>query len=158
MAKPKLVYVTYISTSPEKLFNALIDPEITKLYWWRRQNVSDWKVGSPWKHRDCDNENLVDIVGKVVEYNPPRRLVITWAFPADAENEAKHSQVTFDIEPFMDAIRLTVTHEDLEPDSDMLRGITKGWPAVLSSLKTFLETGKPMPMATQRESGLHDKD
>jgi len=156
MAKPKFVYVTYISTSPEKLFNALIDPEITKLYWWRRQNLSDWKVGSSWKHQDCDNPSLVDIVGKVVECNPPHRLVLTWGLPADAGNDAKASRVTFDLVPFMDAVRLTVTHEELEPDSEMLRGIAKGWPAVLSSLKTFLETGKPMPMSTRRESGLHD--
>ena len=153
--KPEFVYVTYISATPEKVWNALLDPELTKQYWARRRNASDWKVGSPWQHRDYDNAGLVDIVGKVVESVPPRRLVLTWAFPADAANPAKHSRVTFEIEPFMGAVRLTVTHDELEPDSPMLRGITQGWPAVLSSLKTLLETGKPLPFTTTRE-GWHE--
>lgn len=153
MDKPKFVYVTYISTTPEKLWNALMDGEMTKQYWGRHRNVSDWKVGSTWKHEDYDDAGIVDIVGKVVESVPPRRLVLTWAFPADAAKEAKHSRVTFEIEPFLDAVRLTVTHDEIEPDSEMFRGITQGWPAVLSSLKTLLETGQPMPMTTRRWGG-----
>ena len=153
MTKPQFVYVTYIATTPEKLWNALMDGEMTKDYWVRHRNVSDWKVGSTWEHQDYDDAGIVDIVGKVVENTPPRRLVLTWAFPADAANEAKHSRVAFEIEPFFDAVRLTVTHDELEPDSDMLRGITQGWPGVLSSLKTLLETGRPMPMTTRRWTG-----
>jgi uncharacterized protein YndB with AHSA1/START domain len=153
MDKPQFVYVTYISTTPEKLWNALMDGEMTKQYWGRHKNVSDWKVGSTWKHQDYDDAGVVDIVGKVVESTPPRRLVLTWAFPANAAMEAKHSRVTFEIEPFFDAVRLTVTHDQLEPDSDMLHGITQGWPAVLSSLKTLLETGQPMPMTMRRWGG-----
>ncbi len=87
-------------------------------------------------------------VGKVVESVPPRRLVLTWAAPADVANEAKHSRVTFEIEPFMDAVRLTVTHDEL--DSETLRAISQGWPGVLSSLKTLLETGRPMAMSLRR--------
>jgi uncharacterized protein YndB with AHSA1/START domain len=85
----------------------------------------------------------------VLERNRPRRLVLTWAHPDDAGNAAKTSRVSFDINPFMDSVRLTVTHEELEPDSAMLLGISTGWPAVLSSMKTLLETGAAMPM-TQR--------
>ncbi len=165
--KPKFVYVTYISTTPEKLWNALIDPEMTKQYWARHRNTSDWKPGSTWQHQDYDDAGSVDIVGKVVESVPPKRLVLTWAVPADAGNPAKHSRVTFEIEPSLpsfggakinatlDAVRLTVTHEELEPDSPMLHGISTGWPAVLSGLKTLLETGQALPWTVRRQ-GLHD--
>ena len=153
MNKPKFVYVTYINTTPEKLWNALVDGEMTKQYWWRHRNASDWKPGSAWRHEDYDDAAKVDIVGKVVESAPPRRLVLTWAFPADAQNEAKHTRVTFELEPFMGAVRLTVIHDELESDSAMLHGITEGWPKVLASLKTLLETGKPMAMSTQRQAG-----
>jgi len=152
MNKPQFVYVTYINTTPEKLWNALVDGEITKQYWWRHRNASDWKPGSGWRHEDYDDPKLVDIVGKVVESKPPRRLVLTWAFPADVQNEAKHTRVTFEIEPYMEAVRLTVAHEDLEADSAMLHGITEGWPKVLASLKTLLETGRPLAMSTRRQS------
>jgi uncharacterized protein YndB with AHSA1/START domain len=150
MSKPKFVYVTYISTTPEKLWNALSDSKMTKQYWYGHRNASDWKVGSVWKHEDYDDASQVDIMGKVVESDPPRRLVLSWFFPSDAEAKEKHSQVTFEIEPVTDAVRLTVTHEELEPDSPMLNGITRGWPAVLSSLKTMLETGHALPMSTRR--------
>ena len=144
MDKPQFVYVTYISTTPEKLWNALIDPEWTRRYW-EHENVSDWKPGSTWQHQRSDAACTVDLVGKVVESAPPRRLVLTWAFPADAANAAKHSRVTFEIEPIDEMVRLTVTHDELEAWSEMLKGITEGWPRVLSSLKTLLETGRPLP-------------
>ena len=150
MDKPEFVYVTYIVSTPEKVWNALVDGEVTKEYWFRRRNASDWQPGSKWEHQDYDNPATVDIVGKVLESEPPRRLVITWARPADAGAEEKHSRVTFEIEPFQGTVRLKVTHDRLEPGSDMLRDISKGWPMVLASLKTFLETGRPMPMAARR--------
>ena len=150
-SKPQFVYVTYISTTPEKLWNALTDGELTKQYWVRHRNASDWKPGSPWRHEDYDNPNLVDIAGQVVENAPPRRLVLTWANPSELADPAKVSRVTFEIEPFKDIVRLTVTHEELESGSAMLKGITVGWPIVLSSLKTFLETGTAIPMMTTRE-------
>ena len=151
MDKPEFVYVTYIQSTPEKVWDALTNGEVTKEYWFRRRNASDWKPGSKWEHQDYDNPATVDITGKVVESEPPRRLVITWAFPADAGVEAKHSRVTFEIEPYEDAVRLRVTHDRLEPGSDMEQGITRGWPLVLASLKTLLETGRPMPVATKRK-------
>jgi len=150
-SKPQFVYVTYISTTPEKLWNALTDGELTKQYWGRRRNASDWKPGSPWRHEDYDNPKLVDIAGQVLESAPPRRLVLTWANPSELADPAKVSRVTFEIEPFKDIVRLTVTHEELESGSAMLKDITVGWPIVLSSLKTFLETGTAIPMMTTRE-------
>ena len=140
--KSQFVYVTYISSSAEKVWNALMDPEMTRKYW-GHLNVSDWKVGSPWKHEDSSTGET-PLVGKVVESTPPRRLVITWASPADAQNQEKHTRVTFEIESSGKATRLKATHDELEPGSEMERGITRGWPVVLSNLKTLLETGQAM--------------
>jgi uncharacterized protein YndB with AHSA1/START domain len=145
------VYVTYIATTPEKAWRAVIDPDVTRQYWLggsgpARVNVSDWKPGSKWEHQRADDTHTVDVVGKVVETTPPRRLVITWARPKEVDDESKHSRVTFDIEPQADGvIRLTVTHEEL--DAQMLAGISGGWPIVLSNLKSFLETGRALPRA-----------
>jgi uncharacterized protein YndB with AHSA1/START domain len=154
MKKPDYVYVTYIASTLEKTWAALVDTDLTREYWrdpvagCARTNVSDWKPGSPWKHVRADGSEVVDIVGKVIESTPPRRLVFSWARPADAENAAKHSRVSFDIEPYGEKlVRLTVTHDDLERDPDMLTSISGGWPKVLSNLKTFLETGSALPNA-----------
>ena len=143
MSKARHVYVIYIRTTPEKLFAALTEPDVTRRYW-GLANVSDWKPWSRWKHQDSDDAGTVRLVGEVVECVPPRRLVITWAAPDDAADKAKHSRVTFETEPIDDAVRLTVTHDELEPGSPMEKGITDGWPRVLSSMKSFLETGKAL--------------
>ena len=151
MTKPSFVYVTYIATTPEKVYRALVDTEITRQYWLggsgpARVNVSDWKPGSRWEHTRDDATRAVDVVGTVVETTPPRRLIITWARPSEADDASKHSRVTFDIEPQNDRlVRLTVTHEDLEHDPKMLASISGGWPQVVSNLKTFLETGEALP-------------
>jgi uncharacterized protein YndB with AHSA1/START domain len=144
MDKPQFVYVTYISATPEKLWNALIDAEMTTKYW-QHVNVSDWQPGSRWEHRRADKDGAVLLVGKVIESSPPRRLVLTWAFPADEAREEKHTRVTFELEPIGDVVRLTVTHDRLEPGSDMLQGITQGWPKVLLSLKSLMEAGRALP-------------
>ncbi len=144
MEKPEFVYVTYIATSPEKLWNALLDGRLTEKYW-QHENISDWRPGSRWEHRAFDKARTLRLVGKVVESSPPRRLVLTWAFPADEGREEKHSRVTIELEPVGEVVRLTVTHDRLEPGSEMLDGISKGWPKVLSSMKSLLETGRPLP-------------
>lgn len=150
--KPDYVYVTYIATTPEKVWQALIDTEITARYWvdpsagCARVNVSDWKPGSRWEHRRADGSNVVDIVGTVVENDAPRRLAVSWARPDEADDASKHSRVSFDIEPYIDGlVKLTVTHDDLERDPQMHAGVSSGWPKVLSNLKTLLETGRPLP-------------
>ena len=134
------VYVTYIASTPEKVFEAISNPEITRRYW-GHENVSDWKPGSTWEHIRANDERTVNTVGKVIEFSPPNRLVISWASPARADNPESHSRVTFEIEEYEDMVRLTVAHDELEADSDMAKGISKGWPVVLSSLKSYLETG-----------------
>jgi uncharacterized protein YndB with AHSA1/START domain len=156
MTKPSFVYVTYIATTPEMVWQAFVDTEVMRQYWvgaeCARVNVSDWKPGSRWEHQRDDGTKIVDIVGTVVESTPPRRLVYTWARPSEADDTTKHSRVAIDIEPHGDGlVRLTVTHEDLEKDPKMLASISGGWPKILSNLKTLLETGHPFqrsPSAT----------
>lgn len=136
------VYVTYIVSTPEKVFEAITRPDIARRYW-GHENVSDWKPGSKWQHVRDNAERSVNIVGEVVESSPPHRLVISWASPADAADPEAYSRVTFEIEPYeADMVRLTVSHDDLIAGSGMATGVSKGWPIVLSSLKSLLETGQ----------------
>ena len=138
--KTSFIYVTYIRSTPEKVFEAITRPEVARRYW-GHENVSDWNPGSPWQHVRANDERKIQLVGKVVEIAPPHRLVITWADPAQADDPAQHSRVTFEIEPYEDMVRLTVNHDELQAGSGMATGISKGWPIVLSSMKSFLETG-----------------
>ena len=135
------VYVTYIATTPEKVFEAITKPEIARRYW-GHENVSDWKVGSNWEHIRADEQRTLQLVGKVVEVSPPTRLVITWANASQADDPDATSRVTFDVAPYDEMVRLTVTHDELEAGSGMAKGIQQGWPIVLSSLKSLLETGQ----------------
>lgn len=144
MEKATFEYVTYISAAPEDVWKAIIDPGMTAKYW-QHINVSDWKPGSPWEHRRYEIDGALDLVGKVIEFTPPRRLVLSWAFPGDKDREEKHSRLTLEFTPFRGVVRLDVIHDRLEPGSDMLESITAGWPKVIASLKSFLETGKALP-------------
>lgn len=137
------VYVIYIAAPAETVWKALLDGEFTRQYW-EHENVSTWTPGSMWEHRSVAGARKVSILGEVIEASPPHRLVITWAEPADRLRRERHSRVTFEIESVDDMVRLTVTHDDLEPGSDMERKIAAGWPRVLSSLKSLLETGRAL--------------
>ncbi|WP_307624008.1 metalloregulator ArsR/SmtB family transcription factor [Streptomyces sp. V3I7] len=141
--KPSFVYVTYIASTPEKVWAALTDADLTAVYW-GHGNVSDWKPGSRWEHVRTDGSGISDVVGTVVESEPPRRLVTTWVAPENEGQEDKYSRVTYDIQPHQDIVRLTVTHEDLRDEGERA-AVSGGWPAVLSNLKSFLETGRPLP-------------
>ncbi|MET0939859.1 MAG: SRPBCC family protein [Mesorhizobium sp.] len=145
------VYVTYIRSTPEKVFEAITKPELAKRYW-GHENVSDWNPGSKWEHIRDNEERTVDLVGKVVEVSPPTRLVISWANASQAADPAAHSRVTFDIEEYETMVRLTVTHDELEAGSGMEKGIRQGWPIVLSSLKSFLETGSGIDLFAKPKS------
>ncbi|MBL8346257.1 MAG: SRPBCC family protein [Rubrivivax sp.] len=139
--KTSFVYVTYIRSTPEKVFEAITKPEIARRYW-GHENVSDWQPGSAWQHVRANEQRTVELVGKVVEVVPAKRLVITWANASQAADPASYSRVTFDLVPYDGMVRLTVTHDELEAGSGMAKGIQQGWPAVLSSLKSLLETGQ----------------
>ncbi len=136
--KSEFVYTTYIKTTPEKIWEAITNPEFARQYWGGLENVSDWQPGSKWRHVDY-KDGTVMLIGEVLESVPPKRLVLTWADPDDRADE---SRVTFEIEPIEDMVRLIVIHGDFKPGSKMEPKVCRGWPRVLSSLKSFLETGK----------------
>ncbi|MFI5888599.1 ArsR/SmtB family transcription factor [Actinoplanes sp. NPDC051513] len=139
--KPAYVYVTYIQSTPERVWEALTDANLTASYW-GHSNVSDWQPGSPWKHVRTDDSGIADVVGEVLEAMPPKRLVITFEDPAGSAGAP--STVTFDIEPYHEIVRLTVTHENLA-DDEAVQAISHGWPAVFANLKSLLETGHVLP-------------
>lgn len=140
--KPSFVYVTYIHSSPEKVWEALTDADLTAEYW-GHSNASDWQPGSRWEHRRTDGSGIADVVGEVIEATPPRRLVITFG---GADEAGRPSVVRFDIEPHHDIVRLTVTHDDI-PDAANYEAAAAGWAAVMSNLKSLLETGQVLPQA-----------
>jgi uncharacterized protein YndB with AHSA1/START domain len=137
----KFIYVTYIAASREKVWEAITDADVSRRYW-AQSNVSTWRPGALWEHVRPDGAAV--IAGQVIESDRPNRLVLTWAFPTDVPDEAQASIVAFDLETVGTMTRLTVTHDELEEGSDMIRRISQGWPRVLSSLKSFLETGTPL--------------
>ncbi|MER7441785.1 ArsR/SmtB family transcription factor [Micromonospora avicenniae] len=146
---PTYVYVTYIRAAADQVWRALTDADLTARYW-GHANVSDWQPGSTWEHRRVDGSGAVDVVGKVLVAEPPTRLVITFEDSPGSERDA--SVVTFLVEPHEDVVRLTVTHENL-PNRDMFNGISLGWPAVLSNLKSLLETGDALPQSLWEMAG-----
>ncbi len=143
MTDTEYIYTIYIKTTPEKLWDAITNPEFTRQYW-EHENVSDWKKGSKWQHVTGDGKRTVKLVGEVLESVRPKRLVLTWADPADTSPKSEHSRVTFEIESIGGMVRLSVIHGNLKAGSEMARKISSGWPRVLSSMKSFLETGKAL--------------
>ncbi|NML51013.1 GntR family transcriptional regulator [Streptomyces sp. R302] len=134
--KLTFTYVTYIRSTPDTIWHALTDADLTGRYW-GHSNVSDWQVGSSWEHVRADGSGTVDGGGTVLEASPSKRLVMT--FPT-----AGPSKVTFGIEEYREIAQLTVTHEDLAGPGDR-DAVAAGWPAVLSNLKSLLETGEVLP-------------
>ena len=146
--RPSYVYVTYIESSPERVWEALTDPDLTAQYW-GHSNVSDWQVGSTWEHRRVDGSGIADVTGTVLDSVPPGRLTMTFEAPGEAPPGGPPggpSRVTFDIEPYHEIVRLTVTHENLA-DGDAAKVVSAGWPAVCANLKSLLETGHVLPRA-----------
>lgn len=142
MSKPEFVYTTFINTTPEKLWHALTDTAFTERYWFGCSLQSDWKVGSPMQ-MTRDGQIMNECV--ILESDPPRRLSYSWltVFDDDMKQE-RPSRVTFVLEPSQRAVKLTVTHEGFAAGSKTLPSISEGWPLVLSSLKSILETGQPL--------------
>jgi len=149
MSKPEFVYTTYIETSAEKLWHALTDGDFTERYWFGGRVTSDWKVGSSF---DIAKNRQPIVKGKVLESDPPKRLAYTWDACSDESNHERTSRVTFDLEPRGTVIKLTVTHDNLDEGSKTLRDISGGWPMVLASLKSILETGRPLPLGLKSSS------
>ncbi len=140
MSKPVFVYVSYIASTPDKVFKALTSAEATGKFWFGNAVTSDWKVGSPITfHR----EGKLILQGKVLEYDPPRRLSHSFRPMHDEAFSAEQpSRVVYEVEQQKDQVKLTVTHDDFAEDSKVFSAISNGWPLVLSSLKSYLETGR----------------
>lgn len=151
------VYTTYIRTTPDELWKALTEPDLTRRYWgvafetdWAEGSAMVWDEGG---RRTTDPEQVV------LTAEPGRRLAYTWHTFTPAWAEAvridpatyarlaaeRRSKVTFEIEPAGDMVKLTVVHDDLEPDGTIRALVGEGWPALVSSLKSLLETGEELP-------------
>ncbi|MGP0067859.1 MAG: SRPBCC family protein [Isosphaeraceae bacterium] len=148
MADSQFVYVTYIRTTPEKLWKALLDPEFTRQFWCETWQECEWKPGASWRLMIPDGR--VGESGEVLEIEPERRLVLTWRneFMPDLRAEG-YSRVTYEIERLGESVKLTVMHEMDKPGSKLIEMTSGGWPMILASLKSLLETGQPLE-ATRR--------
>lgn len=147
MGKPSFVYVTYIKTTPEKLWEALTDSRLSQEYWGGRQVESDWQPGSPIQFRKASGE--YDVVrAKVIEVSPPRYLAMSWTYELSPGAEPQPaSRVTYTIQAAgTEDVKLTLVHEEFEPGSVVDDGLRQGWPAILSSLKSYLERGEALEM------------
>lgn len=137
------VYVTFIRTTPERLWEALTSEEFTRKYWFGMRQEADWRVGSPWRLVFADGR-IAD-AGEIVEIDPPRRLVLAWRHELRPELKAEgYARCTIEIEPLGDAVKLTVTHVMDRPRSKLIEAVGGGWPRILSNLKSLLETGEPV--------------
>ena len=147
MSKPKFVYVTYIRSTPEKVWQALTDQQMIRKYWFGMTAECDWKPGSPWRLKFEDGRTADS--GEVLEAVPPKRLVLKWRNEFKPELKAEgYSRCTMEIELadyYPDfggkAVKLTITHELVGEGTKLIEAVSGGWPKVLSNLKSLLETG-----------------
>lgn len=145
-AIPDYVYTTYIRATPEQVWNALTDPELTGRFWGHAQ-ICEWTVGSRVDHVRTDGSGISDATGTVIEVDRPHRLTFGFDDPAQADDPTfEPSVVTFRIEPYREIVRLTVTHARLR-SAKQREDLALGWPSVLANLKTLLETGEVLPQA-----------
>jgi uncharacterized protein YndB with AHSA1/START domain len=143
MAESQFVYVTYIRTTPEKLWQALTEPEITRQYWMATTHESEWKPGASWRIVFADGRTADS--GEIVEIEPQRRLVLTWRHEIIPALTAEgYSRMTYELEQQGEAVKLTLTHEMDMKDSRFIKAVSSGWPMILSSLKSLLETGESL--------------
>jgi uncharacterized protein YndB with AHSA1/START domain len=153
MSESQFVYVTYIRTTAEKLWRALTEPEFTRRYWFDTTQESAWKPGASWRIVFADGR--VADSGEVVEIDPPRRLVLKWRHEIIPALTAEgYSRMTYELEQQGEAVKLTLRHEMDRSDSKFIQSIAEGWPAILSSLKSLLETGSPLEVTCSSPEGL----
>ena len=139
MARSTYVYVTYIRTTPEKLWSALTDPEFMKQYWFGCHGESAWTAGSPWQLVSSGGQ-ILD-AGEIVEAQPPRRLVIRWQNQKPELKPEGYSLCTMELEQASTAVKLTITHSIERDNSKLIEAVSGGWPKVLANLKSLIESG-----------------
>lgn len=153
MSKAQFVYVAYIRTTAEKLWRALIEPEFTRQYWAGTWQDSEWKSGASWKMMIPDGR--VGDSGEVLEIDPPRRLVLSWRNEFMPELRAEgFSRMTYELEQQGEMVKLTLLHEIDKPGSKLIEAVSDGWPLILASLKSLLETGQSLEATRRWPEGL----
>ena len=153
MTGEKFVYVIYIRTTAEKLWDGLTQPEFTRQYWCETWQDTTWQPGASWKLMIPDGR--VGDAGKILEYDPPKRLRVTWQNQFIPEMKAEgFTTCTYELEPAGTAVKLTLTHEIDIPNSKTIAGVSSGWPHLLASLKSLLETGEPLIESTKWPEGV----
>jgi uncharacterized protein YndB with AHSA1/START domain len=146
MEKPKFVYVTHINAPPEKVWEALTNPEFTRQYYGGRRIQSDWSVGASIKFLRPDGG--IDLVGEVLRFEPPRVLSCTFIDTRHTElPPEKPSRLTFEVAHAMGVTTLTITHDEFETGSRLVQVVGTGWQLIACSIKSLLESGKPLPIA-----------
>jgi uncharacterized protein YndB with AHSA1/START domain len=152
MAESQFVYVIYIRTSPEKLWQALIEPEFTRQFWAETWQESEWKPGASWRIMIPDGR--VADTGEIVEFEPYRRIVLTWRNEFKPELRAEgYSRLTYELDQQGDSVKLTVLHEIDKTGSKFIQAVSQGWPPILSSLKSLLETGEALEVTRRWPKG-----
>ena len=147
MQKPEFIYEIYIRADPATVWQALTTPAFTAQYFHATHIESDWKPGSEVLYR-YEPDGRIAVSGTVIACEPPRRLEISWLIHYDNASHAEgHSRVCFELEPLHDQVRLRITHDRFPQNSVVLPAITSGWPWILCSLKSLLETHTPLAAA-----------
>ena len=153
MNNSRFVYVTYIRTTPEKLWKALINPEFTRRFWNETWQDCEWKPGATWRLMIPDGR--VADAGEVVEIEPQRRLALRWRNEFMPElREEGYSRMTYEIEKKGESVKLTVIHEMERGGSKLIDAVSGGWPMILSSLKSLLETGQALEETKRWPKGM----
>ena len=146
MARSTFVYVSYIRTTPEKLWSALTEAEFMKQYWFGVHGESQWTAGASWKSVSPHGQTLD--AGEIVEAERPRRLVIRWQHQDKPELKAEgESLCTIELEPSGTAVKLSITHTIEREPSKLIEAVSGGWPKVISNLKSLLEIGSTVLQA-----------
>lgn len=156
MSKPEFVYTTYIKTTPEKLWHALTDRDFARRYWMDCTLTSDWKPGS---RMTMERGGELKNTCVILESDPPKKMIFSWHSVLDPDmKKEKPSRVTYLIEQHGEIVRFTVIHEGFDAGSKTLPSVAFGWPMVLASLKSILETGEPLlldPATIARTETIH---
>lgn len=144
MPESRFVYVIYIRAAPERIWEALTTPEINRKFWGGYSQQSSWKIGEAFRVEGPDGKTWDE--GEVLGFDPPRRLAVTWIHLTDADMKAEGaSRMAFELEPQAGgATKLTLTHEIGVADSKLIAAVSQGWPSLLSSLKSLMETGESL--------------
>jgi|SRR5215510_7530372 len=144
MDRPRHVFQVYIRTEPEQLWQAITDPDFTQRFFFQTKVDAEWRPGLPVLYWRRDGSLAVE--GEVLDADPPRRLITTWSFRNRPEyDNDPPSRVTWEIEPVGEMCKLTLVHDDFPSETPTFKSVGTGWPLVLSSLKSLLETGEPLP-------------